>query len=218
MAKGPVRRAHLIGQSGVGGLTVLPGGVSVITGVLDDWFTEADDTSEFEIDDWRLEQRLHVDHFRLAPDHRRPRKDVPNINLSVPGHRFPMWHTCPMCHRLVERSNPFEQNRLRCQDCEAGQVKAPFLDQVLIVACCENGHIQDFPWREWVHSAVSPSCSGKLKLVSTTGIGLTAFNVSCDGCNAVRSLDDVLNRDAITGLVDNSAPGGYPCKGFRVWE
>ena len=60
--------------------------------------------------------------------------------------------------------------------------------QVPIVAVCENGHIQDFPWNEWVHRTANPSCSGnKLKLISKGTPGLMGMTVKCDengpGCN-----------------------------------
>src|SRR4051794_27122994 len=98
MSKAPVRRAHLVTPFGVGGLLVAPDGTSMITAGLDHWY-ERDgiqdsrdiEIDEFRIEEWRLERRLGVDHFRLPPDYRRPRRGmrVPNVDLRVPCLRFP---------------------------------------------------------------------------------------------------------------------------------
>ena len=75
MSKGPVRRAQLIAPFGVGAMTVVKDGTSVITCGLDHWYkaegpigAQAADQSEFEFREWRLEALLGVDHFRLPPD------------------------------------------------------------------------------------------------------------------------------------------------------
>jgi hypothetical protein len=39
--------------------------------------------------------------------------------------------------------------------------------QVPFVAMCDAGHIQDFPWCEWVHKSARPDCKGPLRLKST---------------------------------------------------
>ena len=31
-----------------------------------------------------------------------------------------------------------------------------FVSQVSLVVACENGHISEFPWNEWVHKSLNP--------------------------------------------------------------
>ena len=75
-ARNPIRRAQLIAPFGVGALMILKDGTSVITAGLDHWFEREDrddtriDLAEFQVNEWRLQRLLHVNHFRLPPDHR----------------------------------------------------------------------------------------------------------------------------------------------------
>ena len=111
MPKGPIRRAQLIAPFGVGSLSVVRDGSSVVTCGIDHWYereqgddsAQSVDINEFRVEEWRLQQRLGVDHFRLPPDFRRRRQgeQAPNFYLTVPFLRFPRWHFCPHCNRLA---------------------------------------------------------------------------------------------------------------------
>ena len=74
MDKGALRRAQLVSPFGVGAMSVLVDGTSVITAGLDHWFEHRDKSrlviEEYQEHDWRLESRLRVNEFRLAPDYR----------------------------------------------------------------------------------------------------------------------------------------------------
>src|SRR5439155_20012457 len=128
----------------------------------------------FHVEEWRLQRVLAVTHFRLPPDYRvwRYSDPPPNVFLTVPTLRFPRWHFCPSCHRLSEF--PLTQRgRIRC----TGEGCRRFLAQVPFVAMCDYGHIQDFPWREWVHRSRNPPCQAQLYLYATGGATLAAQKV-----------------------------------------
>jgi len=177
--EGPLRRSQMIAPFGTGALVVARNGVSLISAGLDHWFEREDgslgvDIEEYKVHEWRLERLLEVDHFRLPADYRRPYlgEDVPNANLTQPFLRFPRWHFCPSCNRLSERPLT-ERGRIWCPACERGRGRRP-LFQVPFVAMCDRGHIQDFPWREWVHHSAGMSCLRDLRLVATGGASLAA--------------------------------------------
>ena len=220
-ARNPIRRAQLIAPFGVGALMVLKDGTGVITAGLDHWFEreDRDDTSielaEFQVNEWRLQRSLHVDHFRLPPDHRtrRPGVDTPNIGLKIPCFRFPRWHQCPHCNRLTEQPLGLRE-RPRCPECQERN-----LIQVPIIAVCEEGHLQDFPWREWVHASIQPACAQPLRLVATGGSTLAAQKVTC-GCGKVRTLANITvaegNTTFLTSNLDKN--GEYLCRGLQLWH
>lgn len=228
MAKFPLRRAQLIAPFGVGAMVVVRDGTSVISAGLDHWYEREDgdsdsrtlDVSEYRFEEWRLQQLLDVTHFRLPPDfrQRKPIEQVPNTDLTVPFLRFPRWHFCPKCKRLVELTLS-ARGKQKCDAC-AENKKTSYLAQVPFVAMCDYGHIQDFPWREWVHKSVNPSCRKDMKLVATGGASLAAQKVICE-CGAERTLAQITSADpdGSTELSRSLEEGGQPylCPGRRPW-
>jgi hypothetical protein len=69
MSTGAMRRAQLVTPFGVGAMSVLVNGTSVITAGLDHWYEVVDQSAlameEYQEHDWRLESRLKVSEFRL---------------------------------------------------------------------------------------------------------------------------------------------------------
>ena len=123
MNTGTIRRAQLVAPFGVGAMSVLVDGTSIITAGLDHWY-EVDDgdlpaevVEEYREHDWRLEARLCVKEFRLPPDYRPGKRgsNNRNVELTVPVLRFPRWHFCIYCKRL-EKSELSMKQGVFCQD------------------------------------------------------------------------------------------------------
>lgn len=227
MPKGPVRRSQLIAPFGVGAMLTNRDGISLIACGLDHWFEREDEESssiddrEFVIREWRLEKLLGVTHFRFPPDYRTKLRgqDVPepqsvNYYLTVPFLRFPQWHYCPDCRLLKKYPLTVRESRVLCPKCQIRN-KNRYLVQVSFVAMCQHGHIQDFPWLEWVHHSASPSCRGPLRLISTGAATLAGQKVVCESCKKERSLEGITLESAIT---DNLEPGNkFPCAAITPW-
>jgi hypothetical protein len=227
--RGPLRRAQLVAPFGVGGMVVVRDGTSVVCGGLDGWYRREDgdnpskpiDIDEYKLEEWRLQNQLDVSHFRLPPDYRdRGSSDkIPNFMLTVPFLRFPQWHFCPSrgCKRLYKFPLSMREKK-KCDDC-AGKKKTRYVLQVPFVAICAQGHLQDFPWREWVHRTASPTCDAPLRLFSTGGASLAAQKVVCD-CGKERSLasitDATMNGSFLSNNLDDSGEV-YLCRGLRPW-
>ncbi|MBZ0319094.1 MAG: DUF1998 domain-containing protein [Anaerolineae bacterium] len=223
MANNPIRRSQLIAPFGVGAMLVVQGGIGLLTAGLDHWYEREDgtknnlDLDEYIIEEWRLQKLLQVDHFRLPPDYREPWRydgSVPNIGLTVPFHRFPRWHFCPRCDLLDERPLS-ERGRPKCPECQSDLFQVPF------VSMCEAGHLQDFPWREWVHRQLIPTCMGTLRLKATGSASLSGQKVKCDECNMERTLSQIMTAypDGSTFLSKELVGDGtiFYCPGYRTW-
>ncbi|RME33861.1 MAG: hypothetical protein D6786_06500, partial [Gammaproteobacteria bacterium] len=189
---------------------------------LDNWFPEASnhtvDEKEFIVEEWRLKERLGVDHFRLPPDFRK--KGEINRYLTVPAFRFPQWHFCPRCGRM--RELPLSvRGRVTCEHCKNAKEKFTVeMYQVRFIMICDHGHIHDFPWREWVHRDPSPTCGGELKLLARGGASLASIFVKCEACGKRRSLDRITlaYNDGNTHLSANLAKNHtYTCPGKMPW-
>jgi hypothetical protein len=243
MSTGNIRRAQLVTPFGVGAMGILVDGTSVITAGLDHWYSVDDPSTlqlgEYQAHDWRLEARLRVREFRLPPDFRRRQKgeDSRNTNLKVPVLRFPRWSFCIYCKRL-ELSPLTMAQPVECPDPKHRQAaegakrkpKLPRMSQVPFVAICPQGHLDDFPFREWVHRSHRPICQGVLRLESRGGGGLDGQVVVCDskgtpkGCGSERSLEGIMNSHSEnlvehTHLTDqlSSKDDPFCCKGARPW-
>ncbi|MCL5421106.1 MAG: DUF1998 domain-containing protein [Nitrospirae bacterium] len=229
MPKGPLRRAQLIAPFGVGAMVVVRDGTSVISGGLDHWFEresgEMDsrtlDIQEFIFEEWRLQRLLRVHHFCLPPDFREKRRgqDMPNCYLTMPFLRFPQWHFCRQCYRLEELPLSV-RGRVKCRECQE-KGRNNYLVQVPFIAMCDQGHIQDFPWREWVHRSMNPDCKSPLRLIATGGASLAAQKVKCD-CGAERNLSNITETSSdrtetfLSKNLDNSG-ALFLCGGGRPW-
>jgi hypothetical protein len=226
MSGGSIRRAQLVSPFGVGAMSVLVDGTSVITAGLDFWFPDSGGHPNFEISefveyDWRLQGRLSVSSFRLPPDHRQGSGNDKNLGLKVPALRFPTWNVCPLCRRMSR--SPLTMRQVpKCSDSSHPNKR---LTQVAFVAICVDGHIDDFPFREWVHRSLHPSCEGQLRLKSSGGGGLEGQVVSCERCNRSRSLRgttsstrgvDGEERTTLTNTLTSEEDLFY-CTGARPW-
>lgn len=233
MSQIPIRRAQLIAPFGVGAMVTGPDGSSMVTAALDAWFVpdpahpDRLDLDEYRVDEWRLQEALQVNELRLPPDYRTfgPKGgEVKNLWLKVPLLRFPLWHFCRRC-RTLQALSAHHGNRQRCAECDAhfrgegSTRKAPFLAQVPFIAMCDHGHLQDFPWREWVHRDPNPTCDGRLTLTATGGTSLGAQKVQCTCGVEPRTLAGITETDGPDTVLSKSlAPGHrYGCRGLRPW-
>lgn len=227
-----LRRMQLIAPFGVGAIHVLKNGIAVVTGGLDNWFKPDDphDLAEScRIDESRLQRQLGVSHFRKPPSTENEN------NLYIPVYRFPTWYVCGRCGKLKQYSL-HAQGFLHCN--EKNCRNAP-LRQVNFVAVCDHGHLQDFPWTEWVHRGLecSEGADGKM-IYKAGGVGtLSDIRITCS-CGATRTMDKVMAGEfdddsdpahqvvAWSGLTTNLTKendnndtnrGDYKCQGLKIW-
>ena len=228
MPRFPLRRAHLIAPFGVGSMATFPDGASLMVAGLDHWF-KADggtilDLDEYRVEEWRLQRRLGVREFRLPPDHRRRRRGdsgvQSNIGLRVPAVRFPEIHVCSRCNTLTTVPAT-ERGRQVCPACER-EGRRSTITQTQFVAMCDKGHVQDLPFREWVHRDVAPVCRAPIRLFGSSGSSLVSVMVECE-CGARRNLSGITEAldDDRTVLSHRLASGEGDrellCRGARPW-
>src|SRR6187200_484745 len=131
--KGSIRRSQLITTYGVGAMIPVDEESMMVAG-LDLW-----PVSQPNIHEPRLERQLQVRGFVLPPaSGEKKGRDVPVV-------RFPTIYSCPVCRRLERHRwfSPPGQNKCNIDGVE--------LIPSRFVAVCERGHIEDFPYFQWVH-------------------------------------------------------------------
>jgi len=183
------RRTNLVSTFGVGALLPVEDGSVMICG-LDEW------SRGETIIEPRLAASLGVNEFRDPPSRQGKRGDVPAV-------RFPEWSFCPQCRRLGQWWRIADRERLLCNRCGTKVSPSRF------VCCCNKGHIEDFPYFNWVHEGVPGGEGHHLRLVAEGHTSaLKDLVVQCT-CGRRRSLDGAFGPGALRGI--------RRCSGSRPW-
>lgn len=219
---GEVRMNQLIHTFGIGAVIDLPQLAVMVMG-LGDWEAGRCTT----LDEPRLLERVRallgpqVERLVIPP--------MPEATLPIPGQRsreenrigvpvqvFPRWLRCTSCGTLAEmdsglftlKTHPFRTDKLRythvncAKNTETSAVPARFL------CACPQGHIQDFPWNEFVHNG-AVCAAPKLRMTELGASGSTAdIFLVCDECGLRRSMAQAFSKKR--GLPWKRCEGRHP--------
>lgn len=195
---GDTRPSQAIHTFGVGSLIDLPRMSAIVMG-LDEW---DDPLPERRLDEERLlglirsqlgdqVELLAVPPLRSESDGR-PDPSDPAWRRGIPVSPFPRWVRCPNCALIAPlnsglflfRRDDWHPDRTGYihANCAKTRGKPPFVLPVRFVVTCEGGHLDDFPWKEFVHRGPT-SCRSVLRLYEF-GVSAEAadITVKCDTC------------------------------------
>ena len=115
----------------------------------------------------------------------------PVYRIGVPVGVFPKWLRCPRCKLLSDvdsgvftlkgtSTRPDEVQYVHKGCSKQGKGRAPTCVPARFVVACRAGHLDDFPWREFVHRGPT-TCQGTLRFYEK-GSSLETANlfVACD--------------------------------------
>jgi len=220
-AKKPIRRSQLISPWGVGQMINFPKDESLMVVGLDMWeekYRTLSELDEFKVTEERLAKRLGVKEFRLPPDFRDPGPGVTNPSLKIPFVRFPRWHYCTRCGHM-EKVSIYDSQKPTCsgisfgsgRSCnEIAERKRQQLIPVRFIAICPHGHIEDFPFMQWVHGGAQPEGQHDLRLRAGRSSGaLSGIEITCS-CGAHKTMAGAFNEQSLTKI-------GVTCSGGRPW-
>ena len=208
---GEVRPTQLLWTYGPGALIDLPN-LSVVTMGIDQW----DKDRCPPIAEARLLAAVkkilgnQVETMRMPPFVKADKVDPfsPEAKIGVPVRPFPRWLRCVKCGMLAEydsglfkvKENRFrpENTRFVHESCRGSKGDKPARDADAVPArflmACRNGHLDDFPWRFYVHGGPT-TCTANLKFYEA-GASLQTENlwVQCDGCSARRNMAQAFGK------------------------
>ena len=150
---------------------------------------------------------------RQAADPARRRASPPGVtaspfddtaNVGVPVAPFPRWQVCPYCRLLAPiqsglfelRLDPYRKDRSRYvhRICKKPG-KPPTVVPARFLVACEHGHLDDFPWVEFVHRGKT-DCRYELRLYELGASGEVAdIQVECVKCESKRRLTDAFSDE-----------------------
>lgn len=218
----PIRRGQLITPFGVGALVNFREDESLMTAGLDEWPDATEECPrDWLVQEERLQVRLGVTHFRLPPDYREPGQGVQLANKYIPFVRFPRWHYCPRRGAMEQLSLFGSRSRCPCRpglDCHSlHSTRRPWLIPSRFIAVCPKGHIDDFPFMEWVHREGSWDNTHKLRLFpgrSSANLSGIGTRIQCN-CGRTESMTGTFNFDREKGGALHRI--GYDCSGKMPW-
>jgi len=199
---GEVRPSQALTTYGIGSLVDLPN-LSVLVMGLDDWqAAHATEIAEERL--LRSAQSIlgpQVSRFLTPPRGAESQGAQTNWfdeshQIGVPVAPFPRWMVCSSCRLLAPISSglfepktpPFRPDRASyIHNCNH-KGRAPLVVPARFMVTCEKGHLDDFPWVEFIHQG-STDCKGLLYLyeVGASGEALDV-EVKCDGCQTRRRM------------------------------
>lgn len=211
-----LRSGQLLTPFGIGQIINFPGEVSVMICGLDLWEDKIEarklqdyDNIDFgllKISEPRLERLLNVKYFIKPFPYKT--SGLKNNLLEIPSVRFPRWHHCtnPKCRRMEKHALTIQEDKIPCPECQSKMIPVRF------VAVCDQGHIQDVPFKDWVHNGDVYNDGKKHILTYNTGSGsgdLGSIIIKCS-CGSSESLFGIMRPNALNRV-------GQSCKGHRPW-
>ncbi len=215
---GTVRPSHLMFTGGVGALIDLPNFPVLVRG-LDDWRFDT-------VPDWvplheprllaavakllsapvtQLRPPPWLDGFDIDPNGQPARVGVPVIP-------FPQWLRCTACNRLApldsgnwgfanDKVRRPDEARFFHQDCPRRR-KKPLAVAARFVLACVNGHLDDFPYREFVHNGgACPAVSHpQLQMDDYGGNRGANVMIRCPSCGAKRNISRAMGQRGAENL------------------
>jgi len=127
-------------------------------------------------------------------------------SAGVPVAPFPRWLRCPVCSLLSPidhgvftlKVDPWRPERTTYihEGCPRSRSRRPptaFPARYLMA--CQDGHLDDFPWVQFLHGGVP--CQGTLRLRELGSAGRAGdIQLDCDGCGRRRRLSQAFGEDA----------------------
>jgi hypothetical protein len=204
---GELRPSQLLQTFGVGAVVDLPHLSAIVMG-LDDWNTSYAETITEERLLAAVRHHLGSQVTGLRTPPYLPETSNPFdewAQVGVPVAVFPRWLRCPRCHLLAPISSGLftlkaemvrtDRTRYVHTNC-SGKGKAPDVLAARFLLACPAGHLDDFPWVEFVHQG--GSCSGPQLELREIGVsGLAAdVQVRCRTCNTSRRMAQAFGEEA----------------------
>lgn len=204
---GQGRPSQLMTVSGVGAVVDLPG-MSVITRGLEAWGAGGLTISEPRLLDevQRALPGAGVTALRAAPSDPSA-SDDPFTRTGIPVTTFPRWLRCPACHQLLpidgvdqlelhhrwgRRPDLAKWVHRHCPRQSVAVSKRRACIPARFVVACANGHLDEFPYVDFVHHGKAALCPGPQLEIRDAGSTLgPRVTIRCTaGCDSQRNVSD----------------------------
>ncbi len=136
----------------------------------------------------------------------------------IPVVSFPSWGVCPECNMLQRRDGAKGSFWCISTECGRNAGMTPQTIPVRFISACEHGHLDDFPFYEWVHEGRTgtSACTSTDALLyledrEAPSPSLDSKFVSCRRCGLERNMGLALAKSGIRKIT------GRRCRGLSLW-
>ncbi len=219
---GNARPSQLMTTAGPGAVVDLPG-MSVVVRGLDAWGAGGMPISEPRLlaQVQQAKPGAAVTSLRAAPNDPQTADD-PYTHVGVPVTTFPRWLRCPACHQLLpidgvdqlelhhrygRRPDLAKWVHKHCPRQSVAPAKRRACMPARFLVACARGHLDEFPYVDFVHQTAQRPCPGaQLEMRDAGSVLGPRVTVSCTaGCGATRN---------ISAAAGNRGAGNLPrCRG-----
>ncbi|MFR9770674.1 DrmB family protein [Nocardia sp. SC052] len=217
---GSIRPSHLVTTAGIGAVVDLPS-MSVVVRGADSWSAVRQEVL--------IEPRLLEEVRRVLGDQVSALKsapwdphadDDPWTRVGVPVAPFPGWVRCPACFRLgpLHGSEQFtvvhrwgrrpDLAKIVHSGCVKQGNRADAKKRACVPArflvVCSDGHLDDFPYSEFVHASGTKGPCGvtKLRMHDSASTLQPVVTISCESCGASANIQRASGKDGSANLPD----------------
>lgn len=201
---GEIRKSQIVTTYGPGSLVDFPRMSAIIDGI-DCWESTLgrENFNKMKIHERNLERILGKKFF-IQPQMMEDEKS----SQGIPARRFPEYCYCPECgvldkyYNIEKKSNATARyNKVSyCGICSQTKNRNVKLIPSRFVVACKCGHIDDFPYKRWVHRRQKDCAAPKLSIeISKTASGLDGIVIKCQ-CGAKETLEGIMDKGALHQL------------------
>lgn len=218
----PIRRAQALSPFGIGALVDFPKPESLVQAGLDAWEFDEKNHAHLIVRDDRLANRLGVDFFVLPPEYKKKSSftnhedDSRFYSQTIPFLKFPLWHFCRYCG-IMKPQEYHHRDSVTCEGPygtgknENQKHNKSEMIQVRFVVACKDGHMQDFPWIEWLGlENWKPNHKNKIIRMRTTdlvgGAGVEIRAEEIDENGKVKKIGKPTTLAGVFGDYDQESP------------
>lgn len=221
---GNARPSQLMTVAGVGAVIDLPG-MSVVVRGLDAWAGGGLPVSEprLLVQVQRAMPDDGVTSLRAAPYDPATADDA-YTSVGVPVTTFPRWLRCPVCHQLLpidgvdqlelhhrwgRRPDLAKWVHRHCPRQSLAAAKRRACIPARFVVACARGHLDEFPYVDFVHQGASRPCPGpQLEMRDAGSVLGPRVTVTCTACETRRNISDAAGTRGAANLP--RCRGRYP--------
>lgn len=159
---------------------------------------------------------------------------------NVAVRKFPLWGLCSRCQAL-SKFDPNSTSTNRCRNPNVSKRRlglmqpcasikgSGILEPVRFIGYCGKGHIQDFPWVEFMSLNCLPECEMKSESHNAAdpsiylsddslGNGFTSLELECGRCKQTKRMTGVQDSEKRKEFINEYGTKIFQCAGSAPWS